>query len=67
MQYFGVRFLPKEMNDFFVNFVKEAIEFRKHNNVNRNDFLNSMIELMEQQNAETSGNNDEGNLYRLIS
>lgn len=51
MQYFGVRFLSKEMNDFFVSFVKDAIEFRKHNRVNRNDFLNSMIELMERQNT----------------
>jgi cytochrome P450 family 6 len=60
MQYFGVRFLSKEMNDFFVKFVREAIEYRKHNKVTRNDFLNSMIELMEQQNAETGENKNEG-------
>lgn len=55
MQYFGVRFLSKEMNDFFLGFVKEAVEFRKHNQVSRNDFLNSVIELMEKQTVEENG------------
>uniref|UniRef100_A0AAT9UTG8 Cytochrome P450 6PV1 short isoform n=1 Tax=Maconellicoccus hirsutus TaxID=177089 RepID=A0AAT9UTG8_MACHI len=55
MQYFGVRFLSQEMNDFFQGFVKEAVEFRKTNHVNRNDFLNSMVQLMENQTKEESG------------
>ncbi|XP_050324938.1 probable cytochrome P450 6a21 isoform X1 [Bactrocera neohumeralis] len=40
-----VRLLPDAINDFFFNIVREAVDYREKNNVQRNDFLNILMEL----------------------
>lgn len=36
---------PKDINDFFINIVRSTVEYREKNNVNRNDFLQLLIDL----------------------
>lgn len=44
-KHIGFRVFPKDISDFFMNTVKQAIDYREANNVKRNDFLNLMIQL----------------------
>ncbi|KAF2882933.1 hypothetical protein ILUMI_23238 [Ignelater luminosus] len=48
-RFLGVTFFDKESNSFFMNVVKDAIEFRKSNNVRRQDLLQLLINLRNQQ------------------
>lgn len=41
----GVRLHHKDVTDFFLNIVKETVEYREKNNVQRNDFMSLLIEL----------------------
>jgi len=36
------------MTDFFIGVVKETMDFRKQNNVKRNDFMQLLLQLKEQ-------------------
>lgn len=36
----------EEMTEYFVNFVKQVIQYRKHNNIVRNDLMQSLLQLM---------------------
>lgn len=40
-----MRSIPKDVSDFFLNIVKETMEFRELNNVKRNDFMDLLIQL----------------------
>ncbi|KAK5640796.1 hypothetical protein RI129_009343 [Pyrocoelia pectoralis] len=40
-----VRFISKEVTEYFCNIVEATLNYRKENNVIRNDFLDSMLEL----------------------
>lgn len=40
-----VTMFRKETSDFFMNVVKETVEYREKNNVNRNDFMHLLIQL----------------------
>lgn len=40
-----MRKFPKDMADFFTKIVTESIEYREKNNIQRNDFMNLLIEL----------------------
>ncbi|XP_014244486.1 cytochrome P450 6a2-like [Cimex lectularius] len=37
--------LPKKVNNFIINTIKDTIDYREKNNVKRNDFLNLLIEM----------------------
>jgi cytochrome P450 family 6 len=37
--------LPKEVRNYFMNMVKETVEYREKNNMKRNDFMQLMIQL----------------------
>lgn len=39
------RRFPKELEDFFLNAVRETIEEREKNNIRRNDFMDLIIQL----------------------
>ncbi|KAL5285748.1 hypothetical protein ACFFRR_007435 [Megaselia abdita] len=41
----GMRIIPDKTHDFFINVVKETVEYREKNNVQRNDFLNILMEM----------------------
>ncbi|CAO1409887.1 unnamed protein product [Diamesa tonsa] len=45
-----LRFVSQEVQDFFVNLMKQAITYRKENNVKREDFLDHLIELKNKKN-----------------
>lgn len=47
-----MKVIPQYLTDFFMGVVKETIEFREKNNVQKNDFMNLLIEL--KNNKETS-------------
>ncbi|XP_014271425.1 probable cytochrome P450 6a13 [Halyomorpha halys] len=40
--------LPKETEKFFFNLVKNTVDFRERNNIQRNDFLQILMELRKQ-------------------
>lgn len=39
--------LPRDTNDFLINLVRDTMEFRKTNGVERKDFMQLLIELKE--------------------
>ncbi|PSN34611.1 hypothetical protein C0J52_20552 [Blattella germanica] len=39
------KFLPKDVNDYFIQMVRETVDYREKNNVQRKDFLQLMIQL----------------------
>lgn len=44
-KFFPMRRRPKEVTDFFMNTVKETMDYREKNNVKRNDFMDLIIQL----------------------
>ncbi|CAO1400873.1 unnamed protein product [Diamesa hyperborea] len=46
----NLRFVSQEVQDFFVNLLKQAITYRNENNVKREDFLGYLIELKNKKN-----------------
>lgn len=48
----GIRFNDKDTSDFIMRVVKETIDYRKQNNGSRNDFLQLLINMMENENSE---------------
>ncbi|KAL0270235.1 UNVERIFIED_CONTAM: hypothetical protein PYX00_007707 [Menopon gallinae] len=42
----GLRFFTKETSDFFINAVRQTVEYREKTNTKRNDFLQLIIQLM---------------------
>lgn len=46
-QYFPFRKFSKQINDFFMKLVKDAIDYREANNIKRNDFLNLLIQMLD--------------------
>lgn len=49
-----MRFFPVELSDFFTKIVTDTIKYRKTNNYVRNDFLQLMIELQNNDKSITS-------------
>ncbi|KAF2881448.1 hypothetical protein ILUMI_24734 [Ignelater luminosus] len=47
--FLGVTLFGRESNNFFIKIVKDTIKFREDNNVNRQDLLQLLIELRNQQ------------------
>lgn len=52
----GITLTPKYIANFFMNTVKDTVEYREHNNVERKDFMNLLIAL------KNNGDKDVGNL-----
>lgn len=50
----GVVFIPKEVSDFFLNVVKEVIDYREKNQVHRNDFMQILMDLRKNNADEMS-------------
>lgn len=44
---FNMRLIDPSVSSFFIQTTKDAIKYRKNNNIKREDFLNSLINLME--------------------
>ncbi|PSN57639.1 Cytochrome P450 6k1 [Blattella germanica] len=45
LKYFNIKSFSDEITDFFVNVVKETLDYREKNNIERKDFLNLLIQL----------------------
>jgi cytochrome P450 family 6 len=43
----GVRFNDEDINDFFLNLVKETVDYRRSSGEKRKDFMQLLIDLME--------------------
>ncbi|XP_075166604.1 cytochrome P450 6A1-like [Haematobia irritans] len=41
----GMRVTPQDIHEFFMHIIKETVEYRELNNIQRNDFLNILIDL----------------------
>lgn len=52
----GITLTPKYIANFFINTVKDTVEYREHNNVERKDFMDLLIAL------KNNGDKDVGNL-----
>jgi cytochrome P450 family 6 len=57
LKYFNIKSFSGEVTDFFVNVVKETLEYREKNNIERKDFLNLLIQLKKK--IDISENDDE--------
>ncbi|XP_031629400.1 cytochrome P450 6a9-like [Contarinia nasturtii] len=44
-----VKVIRDDVSEFFMNVVRETVEFREKNNVNRNDFMDILIKLKNQE------------------
>lgn len=58
-QLLKIQFIPKEVTRFFTNLTKESIAYRAKNNIKRNDFLQLLLKLKE--NEETGDIGDDYN------
>ncbi|XP_066994046.2 probable cytochrome P450 6a14 [Anabrus simplex] len=60
----NLRSPPKAVSDFFINAVREMVDYREKNNVKRNDFMQLLIQLKNKgrvDDDQTSGNYNESN------
>lgn len=57
LKYFNIKSFSDEVTDFFVNVVKETLEYREKNNIERKDFLNLLIQLKKK--IDINENDDE--------
>lgn len=60
----GINTLPKNIQNFILNFLRESIEYRKKNNVVRNDFLQVFIDL-KKEDAEVPKNKQNGSSVNI--
>lgn len=58
--FLGIKSIKNDINDFFINLIKETVAYRKKYNIVRNDFLDILISLQneekEQVNKNVTGN-----------
>ncbi|KAL0270236.1 UNVERIFIED_CONTAM: hypothetical protein PYX00_007708 [Menopon gallinae] len=45
---FKIRVIPKDVSDFFINIVRETVEYREKTQTKRNDFLQLLIQLIRE-------------------
>lgn len=50
------RFLPTDVSDFFLNSIRETVDYRTKNNIERSDFLDLLLKIRDNQDG------DEGKL-----
>lgn len=46
----GMRVLPEDVHQFFMKTITDTIRYREQNNIKRNDFLNILLELKNNEN-----------------
>lgn len=51
----GLKVVPTEVAEFFMRIVKDAVDYRKQNNIRCNDFVDSMINLKKQKHSANTG------------
>lgn len=56
----NIRFNEEDLTDFVIQLVRTTIKYRRDNNVQRNDFMQLMIDLYKDDNDETRSLTDEG-------
>lgn len=47
--FYKFTFIPREVEDFFIRIMKDAIRHRKDNNIVRNDYLDHLLSLQEKK------------------
>ena len=55
--------LPREVSSYFMSLLKQTVEYREKNNVNRNDFLQLLLQLKNKGYLE--GEKDEKEIHKL--
>ncbi|XP_054270759.1 probable cytochrome P450 6a13 [Macrosteles quadrilineatus] len=65
-KFLGITALGKDMNNFFLNLSKATIEYREKNGVKRNDFVQLLINLRQQEENQCPENSQEGDSDSLI-
>ncbi|KAM7343736.1 cytochrome P450 6a2-like [Cochliomyia hominivorax] len=48
----GIALSPRDVTDFMMNVVKQTVEYRERENVQKNDFMNLLIELKNRNDTE---------------
>lgn len=59
MKLFKIKFAPKSVEDFFLNLVREIIQYRESNKTIRNDFMDLLIKLKNQGYIPADDDNDD--------
>ncbi|XP_037815467.1 LOW QUALITY PROTEIN: cytochrome P450 6A1-like [Lucilia sericata] len=49
----GMRIFPEEVHQFFMTTVRDTITYREKHNIQRNDFLNILLEMKKNENDKT--------------
>lgn len=49
-----IKYVDDEISNFFTNLVRDTVEYRENNNVNRNDFMDSLIKLKNSPDKENA-------------
>lgn len=58
LELFNVRLMPKHIEDYFISIVKNTVDYREKNGVQRNDFMQCLIQL--KNGYEIKDNDDDG-------
>lgn len=58
-----LRFTPKNVQDYFINVVKQNLEYREKNNIKRNDFMQLLIDLKNNEGIVKNGTNEKGKIF----
>ncbi|KAF5298399.1 hypothetical protein FQR65_LT01177 [Abscondita terminalis] len=53
LNFFKAKIVKKDVSEFFMNVVRETVEYREKNNVKRNDFMQLLIELKNAKDNES--------------
>lgn len=60
LSFFKMRVIPKSVTEFFINTVKDTMNYREENNVKRNDFMDLLIQLKNKGYIEDADANKTG-------
>lgn len=53
---FGIKVTRDDVSEFFMNAVSETVKYREENNISRNDFMDLLIKMKNQQNDQKLDN-----------
>lgn len=48
------KIMPPEMEQFYINFIRDTVQYREQNNINRNDFVQLLMEIRKKESAAAS-------------